>query len=167
MSEAERLRLAARPDSDEAPEAVQRADQEAAKRILEAEDVHTPVESQGGGQFDGWPLWAKIGVTASAVSIISGLCVYLTVAAVHNQRAGADLAERLMDKFDRTLEKHDDRQRDWMRAHGDVIRAENERTRADVRESSLRQEKFQSELSRLHEEQLKVLRQIRDEKRMP
>lgn len=123
--------------------------------------------SQGGGQMDGMPIWAKVGATLSAISIISGLLVYLVINQVHNQTANATTFERLIDKFDAILEKHDARSRDWLKSHGELIRVENEKTRFTMMEGDSRREKTMEDLRRLHEAQLSVLKQIRDEKKMP
>ncbi len=109
----------------------------------------------------------KVIVNLGAVGFCLLLFGYVVIDLVKRQDAGSALAERLMDKFDATLEKHDGRQREWMRSHGDLIRAENDKTRSELRDNMVRQERFQMDMSRLHEAQLQVLKQIRDEKKTP
>lgn len=123
--------------------------------------------SQGGGQLDPMPIWAKVGATLSAISIISGLLVYLVVHQVNSDGNTTMRFERLMDKFDLILEKHDGRSREWMKAHGERITNENEKTRMLMIENEMRRDKSMAEMTRLNESQLSVLRQIRDEKKMP
>lgn len=130
--------------------------------------------SDSDSQFNGFPIWAKIGTTLSAIAILSGLCVYLVLNLASNQNSNIEVFERLIEKFDKIIERHDDRQREWMRAHGDRISAESEKTRLTMTDTSqktwralddmaARQDKSSQELSRQLETQTNVLKQIREQ----
>lgn len=121
------------------------------------------VQAQGGGQLDGLPMWAKVGATLTAISLICGLFTFLVVNMVHQQGSDVLQFERLIDKFDTILERHDTRSREWMKAHGERITSENAKTREVLTEMQIAAQ----ENARLHEAQLTVLKQILIKDKMP
>lgn len=146
-----------------------------------ADEQHFPKarrREQGGGQFDGWPTWAKVGATATAITVITGLFIVAFFNMMHQQSAGSALVERLVDKFDKTtsardalfdraLEKHDERHRQWLVSHGETIKIENEKTRAATMEASSRNEKMLQGVQQSLDKQTLVLKQILDKNGMP
>lgn len=107
---------------------------------------------------------ATLGVVGAFVALF-GMTQWAVLSNLGSNQAGAATTERLVDKFGSVLDRHDQNFHEWLRIHGETIRVESEKTRQLLSIMDERQDAASKVVQRLHEQQLSVLRQIRDEKK--
>ena|SRR5438105_4595620 len=110
--------------------------------------------------LSGMPVWAKIAGTLSAVGLVFALFTFLVLNMVRSQGRDAETLERLVDKFDHVLEKHDGRMTEWMRSQADRNDSAHEKTRAELRMLVDEKRRALEEQLRMHNEAMSVLRKI-------